>query len=55
MGRLLFDCDAVPRDQLDQLRRDSAAAGDSAASVDYSAVDGLEAEREQGITIDVAQ
>ncbi|HPG63493.1 MAG TPA: adenylyl-sulfate kinase [Casimicrobium sp.] len=55
VGRLLFDCGAVPRDQLDQLRRDSAAAGDSAASVDYSLLfDGLEAEREQGITIDVA-
>jgi bifunctional enzyme CysN/CysC len=55
VGRLLFDCGAVPRDQLEQLRRDSAESGDHAASVDYSLLfDGLEAEREQGITIDVA-
>ncbi len=52
VGRLLFDCGAVPQDQLQQLRRDSTQRG---VELDYSLLfDGLEAEREQGITIDVS-
>ncbi|HEY5340451.1 MAG TPA: GTP-binding protein [Candidatus Aquilonibacter sp.] len=48
-GRLLFDAQAILSDQLDKLMRDNADA------VDFSMLtDGLEAEREQGITIDVA-
>lgn len=47
IGRLLHDCGCVPEDQLDALTRIKGA-------IDYShLVDGLEAEREQGITIDV--
>ena len=53
IGRLLFEAGAVPADTLEQMRRDSARAGKS--EPDWSLlVDGLEAEREQGITIDVA-
>jgi bifunctional enzyme CysN/CysC len=56
IGRLLHDCGAVPDDQLRQLQRDSAARGGVAdGALDLSLlVDGLAAEREQGITIDVA-
>jgi bifunctional enzyme CysN/CysC len=50
IGRLLHDAGAVPEDVLATLRADSG--GDA---LDYSLlVDGLAAEREQGITIDVA-
>ncbi len=50
IGRLLFDGQAILADQLDTLER--RAAGDP---IDLSLLtDGLEAEREQGITIDVA-
>ncbi|HYF58639.1 MAG TPA: GTP-binding protein, partial [Burkholderiaceae bacterium] len=53
IGRLLHDTGALPIDQLDAVRRASARRGDGA--LDLSLVtDGLEAEREQGITIDVA-
>ncbi len=56
IGRLLHDCGAVPADQLEQLRRDSAAHGTvGEGELDFALlVDGLAAEREQGITIDVA-
>jgi bifunctional enzyme CysN/CysC len=55
IGRLLFDRQAIPDDVLAQLKRDSARAGAGHGAVDLSfAVDGLAAEREQGITIDVA-
>ncbi len=55
IGRLLHDTGAVPDDQLAQLRRDSQRHGTSGGALDYSLlVDGLEAERQQGITIDVA-
>lgn len=56
IGRLLHDCGAVPADQLEQLRRDSAAHGTTGeGTLDFALlVDGLAAEREQGITIDVA-
>jgi len=50
IGRLLFDSQAILADQLDALERRAAGA-----PVDLSLLtDGLEAEREQGITIDVA-
>ncbi len=53
LGRLLFEAGAVPADVLEQVRRDSLRAGKT--EPDWSLlVDGLEAEREQGITIDVA-
>lgn len=55
IGRLLFEANAVPDDVLDTLRTDSAAIGNASGVLDYSLlVDGLQAEREQGITIDVA-
>ena len=50
IGRLLYDCRAILADQLDHLHRRAGAA-----PIDLSLLtDGLEAEREQGITIDVA-
>ncbi len=52
IGRLLYDAGAIYEDQLDALRA-KAAAG--AGAIDLSLItDGLRAEREQGITIDVA-
>jgi bifunctional enzyme CysN/CysC len=56
LGRLLYDAGTVPDDQLAALARDSrrlhADAGDT---LDFALLtDGLDAEREQGITIDVA-
>ena len=54
MGRLLHDAGGVPRDQIATLTADSRRAGGGGA-LDFSLLfDGLEAEREQGITIDVA-
>ncbi|HZQ71834.1 MAG TPA: GTP-binding protein [Burkholderiales bacterium] len=53
IGRLLYDARAVQVDQLAAVERASARRG--AAELDLSLLtDGLEAEREQGITIDVA-
>ena len=53
IGRILYDAKAVPDDQLAALERSAAKSGDG--SVDLSLLtDGLTAEREQGITIDVA-
>ncbi len=55
IGRLLFDTDNVPDDQRTALLWDSKRYGTNGTEVDYALlVDGLEAEREQGITIDVA-
>jgi bifunctional enzyme CysN/CysC len=55
IGRILLDCDQVYDDQLTALRRDSRRHRLAEAELDPSLlVDGLEAEREQGITIDVA-
>ncbi len=52
IGRLLHDTGAVPEDQLRAARRASRLEG---AEIDLSLLtDGLQAEREQGITIDVA-
>ncbi|HTX25231.1 MAG TPA: sulfate adenylyltransferase subunit CysN [Steroidobacteraceae bacterium] len=55
IGRLLYDSKLILEDQLDALRRDSARHGTTGDDMDFALlVDGLEAEREQGITIDVA-
>jgi bifunctional enzyme CysN/CysC len=55
IGRLLYETGAVADDELAALKRDSARFGASAQLLDFSLlVDGLEDEREQGITIDVA-
>ncbi|AWK90277.1 adenylyl-sulfate kinase [Azospirillum thermophilum] len=55
IGRLLHDAGLVPDDQLEQVRRDSRGRVEQDGEIDFSLlVDGLEAEREQGITIDLA-
>ncbi len=55
IGRLLHDSKMLYEDQLDAVRRDSAKVGTQGDNVDLALlVDGLQAEREQGITIDVA-
>src|SRR4249920_1463299 len=55
IGRLLFESKNLFDDQLSALERDSRRHGTQGESVDYALLlDGLEAEREQGITIDVA-
>ena len=55
IGRLLFDCDKVHEDQLSSVVSDSKTMGTQQGEIDYALlVDGLAAEREQGITIDVA-
>jgi len=55
IGRLLFDSHVLADDQLAALRKDSAKSGATDGEIDYSLLlDGLAAEREQGITIDVA-
>lgn len=55
IGRLLFDTKLIFEDQLAALERDSRRHGTTGEDVDLALlVDGLEAEREQGITIDVA-
>jgi bifunctional enzyme CysN/CysC len=53
IGRLLYDSKAIHEDQLEAIARASRQRGDS--TVDLALLtDGLRAEREQGITIDVA-
>lgn len=55
IGRLLFDSKKIYEDQLDALERDSKRIGNAGEHIDYALLlDGLKAEREQGITIDVA-
>ena len=54
IGRLLFDSKKLYEDQLDALERDSKRMGNAGDHIDYALLlDGLKAEREQGITIDV--
>jgi sulfate adenylyltransferase subunit 1 len=53
IGRLLLDSRAILADQLDALHARAAANGEAAPDLSLL-TDGLEAEREQGITIDVA-
>ena len=55
IGRLLHDSMLIHDDQLQALAADSARIGTTDGDTDFALlVDGLEAEREQGITIDVA-
>ncbi|MBT4937674.1 MAG: adenylyl-sulfate kinase, partial [Rhodospirillaceae bacterium] len=54
-GRLLYDSKQIFDDQLAALETDSKQVGTQGADIDFALlVDGLSAEREQGITIDVA-
>ena len=55
IGRLLFDSKLIFEDHLAALAKDSKKHGTTGSDIDLALlVDGLEAEREQGITIDVA-
>ena len=55
IGRLLYEQKLIFDDHLSALERDSRKHGTTGADIDFALlVDGLEAEREQGITIDVA-
>ncbi|HWD49674.1 MAG TPA: sulfate adenylyltransferase subunit CysN [Rhizomicrobium sp.] len=55
IGRLLYDTKLIFEDQLSALEKDSKKHGTTGDDIDFALlVDGLEAEREQGITIDVA-
>ena len=55
IGRLLYDSKLLFEDQLSALEADSKAVGTQGGALDFALlVDGLAAEREQGITIDVA-
>ena len=55
IGRLLHDSRALFDDQVEALAADSARHGTQGGNVDFALlVDGLQAEREQGITIDIA-
>jgi len=55
IGRLLYDSKLIFEDQLAALESDSKKAGTTGGDIDFALLlDGLEAEREQGITIDVA-
>jgi len=55
IGRLLHEQNLIFEDQLAALARDSKKYGTAGPEIDYALLlDGLEAEREQGITIDVA-
>ncbi|MCZ4279184.1 sulfate adenylyltransferase subunit CysN [Kiloniella laminariae] len=55
IGRLLFDSKLIFEDQLSALESDSKKVGTTGDDIDLALlVDGLQAEREQGITIDVA-
>ncbi len=55
IGRLLYDSKMIFEDQLAALEADSRKSGTQGQAIDFALlVDGLAAEREQGITIDVA-
>jgi bifunctional enzyme CysN/CysC len=55
IGRLLYDSKQIFEDQLSALERDSKTVGTQGGALDFALLmDGLAAEREQGITIDVA-
>ncbi|MCP1603933.1 sulfate adenylyltransferase subunit CysN [Pseudomonas citronellolis] len=55
IGRLLYESKVLFEDQLGQLEADSKKLGTQGEALDFALlVDGLAAEREQGITIDVA-
>jgi bifunctional enzyme CysN/CysC len=55
IGRMLYEAQMVFEDQITSLRSDSKKMGTQGGEIDFALlVDGLAAEREQGITIDVA-
>src|SRR3954466_2196225 len=55
IGRLLHDTKMIYEDQLAAVKRDSVKMGTTGDDIDLALLtDGLKAEREQGITIDVA-
>ena len=55
IGRLLYDSKLILEDQMESLVDDSKKVGTQGDEIDFALlVDGLAAEREQGITIDVA-
>src|SRR6476646_9326575 len=55
IGRLLYETKLIFQDQLEALKQDSQKFGTQGERLDFALlVDGLQAEREQGITIDVA-
>jgi bifunctional enzyme CysN/CysC len=55
IGRLLHDAGLILDDQLEALKADSRRHGTTGGDLDFALLlDGLDAEREQGITIDVA-
>jgi bifunctional enzyme CysN/CysC len=55
IGRLLYDSKLLFEDQINVLEKDSRKHGTTGDEIDFALLlDGLEAEREQGITIDVA-
>lgn len=55
IGRLLHDAQMIYEDQLEAIKKDSVKSGTTGDDIDLALlVDGLQAEREQGITIDVA-
>ena len=55
IGRLLYEAQLIFDDQIAALQRDSKTQGTQGGEIDFALlVDGLAAEREQGITIDVA-
>ena len=55
IGRLLHDSQMIYEDQLEAIKKDSVKSGTIEGEIDLALlVDGLQAEREQGITIDVA-
>lgn len=55
LGRILYESGAVFEDQLEALRKDSRKFGTTGDDLDFALLlDGLSAEREQGITVDVA-
>ena len=56
IGRLLYESKLVFEDQLSALEADSKKVGTQGGEIDFALlVDGLAAEREQGITIDVGR
>jgi bifunctional enzyme CysN/CysC len=55
LGRLLYDAGVLPDDQIEALKQDSLRLHHGSDALDFSLLtDGLDAERQQGITIDVA-
>ena len=55
IGRMLYEAQLIFDDQIAALQRDSKTQGTQGGDIDFALlVDGLAAEREQGITIDVA-